>query len=83
MNGSYNSYKNWEEEGGPIPGIIEIFKYTLSIINFAGTLCVHTSAPNGYFQTAACDDQNYFICEVNENTVFHSEKGTYLFTYYV
>ena len=26
VNGSYNSYKNWEEEGGPISGIIEIFE---------------------------------------------------------
>ena len=31
VNGSYNSYKNWEEKGGPISGIIEIFKYLDSL----------------------------------------------------
>ena len=43
-----------------------------------GSGCISQTAPDGYMRNYYCGQLNYFICELNENTVFNTPvEGTH------
>ena len=36
-----------------------------------------TSAPDGSLRTSNCDEENYFVCEIDANSTFNLTTGIY------
>ena len=70
------SNDNWEA-GFPLTGkltiaivIITLTTILIKLGSAASASCIYQTAPDGYFHNAACPEFRYYVCEVDQNTVF-------------
>ena len=48
---------------------------------YLGSLCVETSAPDASLRTINCDEENYFICDIDANLTFNFKAGIIILNY--